>query len=173
MDTGTNKTVAVFTDGSAQLNPGPTGSGVIFKKQGWNSTPIKIAKAVKCMGSSYKVELEAIKIAPNYAWNNLTPSNDSLHIFSDCQSVILAVTSQIRENYSNSTVRTIQENLRDISPKVWYVRLVYCTAQDIEENKLADSLAKIALKKAKHLQPNTQLSPSEIQQGNKMLSISK
>ena len=29
------------------------------------------------------------------------------------------------------------------------------------------------LKKAKHLQPNTQLSPFEIQQGNKMLSISK
>ena len=126
------------------------------------------------MGSSYKVELEAMKIATNYARDNLTLSNDSLHIFSDCQSVILAVTSQIREDYSNSTVRAIRENLRDISPKVRYVRLVYCTAhQDIEENKLADSLAKIALKKAKHLQPNTQLSPSEIQQGNKMLSISK
>ena len=52
--------------------------------------------------------------------------------------------------------------------------LFYCPAhQGIEENELADSLAKIALKKAKHLQPNTQLSPSEIQQGNKMLSRSK
>ena len=34
LDIGTNKTMTVFTDGSAQLNPGPTGSGVIIKKQG-------------------------------------------------------------------------------------------------------------------------------------------
>ena len=47
LDSGTNKTMIVFTDGSAQSNPGPTGSGVIIKKQGRNSTPIKIAKAVK------------------------------------------------------------------------------------------------------------------------------
>ena len=33
----------------------------IIKKQGWNSTPIKIAKAVKCMGSSYEGESEAKK----------------------------------------------------------------------------------------------------------------
>ena len=42
---------------------------------------------------SYQWELEAIKIATEYARNNLSPSNDSLHIFSDCQSAILAVTS--------------------------------------------------------------------------------
>ena len=164
----------VFTDGSAQSNPGPTGSGVIIKKQGQNSTPIKIAKAVKYMGSSYEGELEAIKIATEYARDNISPSNDSLHIFSDCQSAISAVTSQNRENYHNSTIRAIRENLMDISPKVQNIRLVYCPAhQGIQENELADSLAKTASKEAKHLQPNTQLSPSEIQQGNKMLSISK
>ena len=55
----------------------------------------------------------------------------------------------------------------DISPKVQN-RSVYCPAhQGMEENELADSLAKTASKKAKHIQPNTQLSPSEIQQGNK------
>ena len=88
----------VFTDGSAQSNPGPTGSGVIIKKQGRNSTPIKIAKAVvNYMGSSYKGELEAIKIATEYARDNISPSNVSLHIFSDCQSAISAVTSQNRK----------------------------------------------------------------------------
>ena len=86
-----------FTDGSAQSNPGPTGSGVIIKKQGRNSTPIKIAKAVKYMGSSYEGELEAIKIATEYARDNISPSNVSLHIFSDCQSAISAVTSQNRK----------------------------------------------------------------------------
>ena len=86
-----------FTDRSAQSNPGPTGSGVIIKKQGQNSTPIKIAKAVKYMGSSYEGELEAVQIATEYARDNISPSNDSLHIFSDCQSAISAVTSQNRE----------------------------------------------------------------------------
>ena len=61
MDTGTNKTMIAFTDGSPQSNAGPTGPVVIIKKQGRNSTPIKIAKTVNCIGS--KGELEAIKIA--------------------------------------------------------------------------------------------------------------
>ena len=52
LDTGTNKTMIAFTDGSAQSDPGSTGFGVIIKKQGQNSTPIKIAKAAKCMGST-------------------------------------------------------------------------------------------------------------------------
>ena len=85
LDTCTNKTMIVFTDGSAQSNPGPTGSGVIIKKQGQNSTPIKIAKAVKYMGSSYEGELEATKIATEYAPDNISPSNDILHRFSVSQ----------------------------------------------------------------------------------------
>ena len=63
---------------------------MIIKKQGRNSTPIKIAKAVKCMGLSYERDLEAIRIGTEYARDNLSPSNDSLHIFSGCQSAILA-----------------------------------------------------------------------------------
>ena len=35
------------------------------------------------MGSSYEGELEAIKTATEYAKDNISPSNDSLHIFSD------------------------------------------------------------------------------------------
>ena len=118
----------VFTDGSAQSNPSPTGSGVIIKKQGQNSTPIKIAKAVKYMGSSYEGELEAIKIATEYVRDNISPSNHSLQIFSNCQSAISAVTSQNKENYHNATIRAIRKNLMDISPKVQNIRLVYCPA---------------------------------------------
>ena len=106
-----------FTDGSAQSNPGLTGSGVIIKKYR-NSTPIKIAKAAKYMGSSFEGESKAIKIAAEYARDNISPSNDSLHIFSNCLSAILAVVSQNRENYHNSTIRAIRENLVDISPNV-------------------------------------------------------
>ena len=40
----------------------------------------------------------------------------------------------------------------DISPKVQNITFVYCPAHEsIEENELADSLPKTALKKAKHL----------------------
>ena len=125
------------------------------------------------MWSSYERKLEAIKIAAEYARDNHSSSNDSFHIFSECQPAILAVTSQNRENYLNSTVRAICENLMAISPKVQSIRFTYCPVhQGIEENEPADSLAKTASKKVKHLQPNTQLSPSEIQQGNKMFSVS-
>ena len=62
------------------------------------------------MGSSYEGELEAIKIETEYARDNISPSNNGLHIFSDCQSAILTAISQNRENYHNSTVRAIREN---------------------------------------------------------------
>ena len=124
---------------------------------------MKIAKTVKYMGSSYEEELEAIKIVTEYARDNISPSNDSLHIYSDSQSAKSAVTFQKRENYHNSSIRAIRENLMDISPKVQNIRLVYFPAhQSIQENELADSLTKTASQKAKHLQPNTQLSLSEI-----------
>ena len=83
----------------------------------------------------------------------------------------------IGEKYHDSTIGAIQENFMGISPELQNVRIVYCPAHEgIEENELADSLAKTVSKKVKHLQPNTQLSPSEIQQGNKISkfwSISK
>ena len=50
-----------FTYGSAHSNPRLTGFDVIIKKRGRNSTPTKITKAVKCMGSRYEGKLEAKK----------------------------------------------------------------------------------------------------------------
>ena len=156
LDTGTKKSMIPFTDGSTPSHTGPTGSRVIIKKQGVNSTPMKIAKTVKSMGSSYEEELEAIKIVTEYARDNISPSNDSLHIYSDSQSAKLAVTFQKRENYHNSSIRAIRENLMDISAKVQNIPLVYFPAhQVIQEKELADSLAKTASKKAKHRHPDT------------------
>ena len=90
---------------------------MIIKKQCQNSSLIKTAKAVKCIWSSCGRELEAIKIATEYERDKLLPSNDSLHIFSDCQSAILAITSQNRENYHNSTVRAIREKTPTTQPQ--------------------------------------------------------
>ena len=91
------------------------------------------------MWSSYERELEVIKIATVNARDNLSTSNYSLHVFSDCQSAILIVTSQNREKYHNSTVKAIHKNLMDISLKAQNIILVYFPAQQgIEENELAD-----------------------------------
>ena len=46
------KTMMIFTNGSALGNPGPTGSGAVIKKNGPESTEIKIAYAVTKMGTS-------------------------------------------------------------------------------------------------------------------------
>ena len=43
-DAPTN-TMMIFTDGSAQGNPGPTGSGVVIKNPRHHGSPIKLAKA--------------------------------------------------------------------------------------------------------------------------------
>ena len=56
----------IWTDGSALGNPGPTGSGVAIKKNGPESTEIKIAHAVTKMGTSYQGELQAIRIGIIY-----------------------------------------------------------------------------------------------------------
>ena len=49
---------------------------------------------MKCTESSYVGELEwKQKIATKYSRDKLSLSNDSLHIFSDCQSAILGIMS--------------------------------------------------------------------------------
>ena len=111
-----------------------------------------MSKAVKYVGSNYEGELEAIKKVTEYAKDNIPPSSNSLHIFADCQSAILAATSQNRKNYHNSAIRVIRENLMDISLKVQNMRLVYCpTHQGIDESELAVSLVNTASKKVNHL----------------------
>ena len=63
MNLNTENTMIIFTDGSALSNPGPVGAGVVIKNKGPKSTPVKLAKAVKQMSTSYEGEIEAIKLA--------------------------------------------------------------------------------------------------------------
>ena len=51
-------------------------------------------------------------------------------------------------------------------------KLVYCAAnKGIPDNETADSLAKIAPKKAKHLSQRPEISPAEISKANKLLTL--
>ena len=46
----------IFTDGSAQGNPGPTGSGVVIKNPGLHNSPVKLAKAITSWVQAMKVK---------------------------------------------------------------------------------------------------------------------
>ena len=126
------------------------------------------------MGTSYEGETEAIKLAVEYANENITSAHDNLHIYSDSQAAILSIPSQDNEKYHNSMIRQIRENIMDISGKVDNIKVNYCLAHiGIEGNELADSLAKTGAKKAKHLQPDPKITLPELKQCNKVLSIKK
>ena len=55
-------------------------------------------KAVTSSGTSYKGELEAIKISTEYAKEHVSGGTENIHIFVDCQSAIHAITQQNNEN---------------------------------------------------------------------------
>ena len=155
-------------------NPGPTGSGVAIKKNGPESTEIKIAHAVTKMGTSYQGELQAIRIGTTYAKENISISTENLHIFVDSQAAIQAIIEQNHKNYHNITITEIRQNLINISHSIKSIKFVYCPAhKGIVENETADKLAKIAAEKVQTLEPNYIVSSSEIKTENKKMTLSK
>ena len=61
-----NDKIVIFTDGSCQNNPGPTGVGSLVFKDGVNNLPIKFAKAISKLLSNYHWELEVILLSLKY-----------------------------------------------------------------------------------------------------------
>ena len=104
----------------------------------------------------------------------ITSAHDNLNIYSDSQAAILSITSQDSEEYHNSMIWQIIENIIVISEKVDNIKIIYCPAHiGIEGNELADGLAKAGAKKAKHLQPDPKITLPELKQSNKVLPIKK
>ena len=112
------KAMMIFTDGSALGNPGLTGSGVVIKKNGPESTEIKIAHAVTKMGTSYPGELHAIRKGTTYARENINASTENLHIFADSQAAIQAIIEQNHKNHHDITITEIRQNLINISQSI-------------------------------------------------------
>ena len=73
-DVATNS-MMIFTDSSAQGNPGPTGSGVVIKNSGYHRLPIRLAKAIASCGTRYEGKIEAIKLGTDYAFQNISQAN--------------------------------------------------------------------------------------------------
>ena len=97
------KSMLIFTDGSAQGNPGPTGSATVIKKQGLKSVPIKRVKAISSGGTSSEGELDTIYVGTEYARENLSSSNSNLYIYIDSQAAIKATIGQSRTSYHKNT----------------------------------------------------------------------
>ena len=97
----TNQDIIAFTDGSALNNPGPCGAGVLIHWNGINSQPTKSFKPVSSKSSSYHGELEAIDLALEIILEKEPDIiNNNIHLLSNCQSAIYAVTSPtIGKNY--------------------------------------------------------------------------
>ena len=102
MNLNTENTMIIFIIGSALSNPGPVGAGVVLKTKGQRAHQQNLLKAVKQMGTSYEGEIEAIKLAVEYANENITSAHDNLHIYSDSQAAILSITSQDSKKYNNN-----------------------------------------------------------------------
>ena len=94
----------IFTDGSAQGNPGPTGSATVIKKQDLKSVPIKRVKAISSGGTSCEGELDTIYMGTEYARENLSSSNSNLYIYIDSQAAIKATIWQSRTSYHKNTI---------------------------------------------------------------------
>ena len=88
-----NDTIIIFTDGSCQNNPGPTGAGSLVFKDGINNPPIKFGKAVSKFSTNYHGELEAILLSLKYIRTINLIGIKKVHIFTDSMSSIQAITS--------------------------------------------------------------------------------
>ena len=138
----------IFTDGSAQGNPGPTG---------------EVYLAISLRGTRFEGELEAIYMGTEYARNNLSSSNNNLHIYTNSQVAIKAIIRQSRENCHKNTIIKISENLISICQMVDEIKLIYGPAhKGIPDNETADSLVNVASKKAKHLPERPEISRAKI-----------
>ena len=88
-----DSTIAIFTDGSSLINPGPTGAGAVTFSAGMNKPPIKLAKAVSSNRTNYHGEIDAILALKHILSAQSQFSANTVHIFSDSIAAINAIAS--------------------------------------------------------------------------------
>ena len=89
-----DSTIAIFTDGSSLIYPGPTGAGAVISSAGMNKPPIKFAKAVSSNSTNYHGEIDDILLALKHILSAQSQfSANTIHIFSDSTAAINTITS--------------------------------------------------------------------------------
>ena len=95
-----DSTIAIFTDDSGLINPGPTGAMAVIFSAGMNKPSIKLAKAVSSNCTNYHGEIDTILLALKYILSALSQfSANTIHIFSDSIAAINAITSFLHKKY--------------------------------------------------------------------------
>ena len=89
-----DSTIAIFTDGSSLINPGPTCAGEVVFRAGMNKPPIKLAKAISSNSTNYHEEIDAILLVLKHILSAQSQfSVNTIHIFSDSIAATNATTS--------------------------------------------------------------------------------
>ena len=138
-----NSTIAIFTDSSSLINPGPTCACSLTFRAGINKPPIKLEKAVPSNNTNYHCEIDAILPALRYILSAQSQFIAyTIHIFSDSVAAINAITSLSPQEIRHGKIEEIihiSNSLKFFSFNVKY-SLAHC---GINQNEQADILAKV------------------------------
>lgn len=154
----------VFTDGSANPNPGPCGAAAICYAEGINSIPITISSPVAHHSTSYHGELEAIRLAVDFCKSRSAHHNfNTLHLFSDCQAAMLSLSSGKIHQAHQSTIDNIQATISELAVLGVTTNIHWVAGNvNLKPNELADQAAKHAVSLVKDESTNQTLALSTI-----------
>ena len=138
----------VFTDGSADPNPGPTGAGAVIYIDGLLSEPILINKAVSSNSSSYAGEIEAIELALEFL-AKCTRLISKISIFTDCQSALVAITNN-NPHDRITPIRNIEKLANLLHSKGSIIHITWIAGHvGLRGNEMADHQARLGMETAK------------------------
>ena len=146
----TNGDIVAFTDGSALTNPGPCGAGAAIHWHGIGTEATEHRRPVAIKSTSYHGEIAAIALALETVLSHQPQlSNRKIHLLTDCQSALLATTS-------NSSPRNHTEIISQISSKITQLKshgnsvtITWIAGHvNLAGNEKADRLAKLAAEEA-------------------------
>ena len=166
-----DSTIAIFTDGSSLINPGPTCAGSVTFRAGIKKPPLKLEKAVPSSNTNCHSEIDAILLALKYILS--APSQFSLytiHIFSDSVPSINAITSLSPQEIHHGKIEEIihiSNSLKCFSFNVKYSP-AHCS---INQNEQADRLAKVGAQTARKIINEHKISSGTAKAKNKTLSL--
>ena len=134
----------IFTDGSAQPNPGPCGAGLCAYWAGTAADSIEQAIPVAKLSTSYHGELKAIDKAIQMAAER--GYTGTLHILSDCQSALqVAAADELPPNFTY-LAHSIKQHAAKINGEI---KLTWIAGHaDIPGNEAADKQAKLGATQA-------------------------
>ena len=166
-----DSTIAVFTDGSSLINPGPTDAGAVIFSAGMNKPPIKLAKGVFSKSTNYNGEIDAILLALKHILSGQSQfSANTIHIFSNGIAAINAITSFSPQEINHDK---IEEIIRiNNSLKCFSFNVTYSPAHcGITQNEEADRLAKVGAQVVRKMIKGQEINLGTAKAKNKTLSF--